>query len=415
MLAGFGNLHQSEVTKGLLPDEQNSPQTLPHKLYAEQLNGSAFTRERRDTLFTWAYRRLPSVVRPQFEAKTFDGQPQLIEQHPPHPMRWDAINYQTTSFTFVEGLRSISGNAACQIYLYQCNQSMTDTYFANLDGDLLFIPWQGKVCLKTELGELELAPGQIVVIPRGFYWKMAVLSETTCGYLCENLGHPFQLPELGVIGVHGLAHPNHFEYPEASIENEPDKPITLINKYQHKLWAGNHSHTPLNVAAWRGNFAPYRYDLKRFNTINTVSYDHLDPSIFTVLTSPSSTPGVAAIDFVIFPPRWMVADHSFRPPYFHRNVMSEFMGLIHGKYDAKQSGFVPGGFSIHNAMIPHGPDSQTTKNAQAETLNPQFFEGGLAFMLESNQTWSPSEWAFSLPQYQKEYQQCWENFAPGEI
>lgn len=416
MLTGFGNIHQSEAVKGILPETQNSPQNLPYDLYAEQISGSAFTRERKDTLYTWVYRRLPSVIRPDFEHRPFIGQPELCLQYKPCPMRWSPITYHDDdSLDFIDGLRAISGNEHCHIYLYQCNRSMTNTYFANLDGEMMFIPFEGSVLLKTELGELAVEPGQIAVIPQGMYCQIVLQTNRTSGYLCENKGLPFQLPELGVIGVNGLAHPNHFVYPQASYEPEPSTLITLVNKYQNQLWEGQHQHTPLNVVAWRGNYAPYRYDLKLFNTINTVSYDHIDPSIFTVLTSPSQTPGIAAIDFVIFPYRWMVADHTFRPPYFHRNIMSEFMGLINGQYDAKQTGFVSGGFSIHNVMIPHGPDKESTAIAQTESMEPKYFDKGLAFMLESNQPWAPSEWAMSHPQFQNEYIKCWQGMKPAEL
>ncbi len=416
MLFGFGNIHQSEAVKGILPKTQNSPQTLPYNLYAEQLNGSAFTRDRKDTLYTWVYRRLPSVVRPDFEPREFIGQSKPCLNYKPNPMRWSPVNYlENQTSDFIDSLRQIACNEHSHVYLYDCNQSMDGHYFADLDGELLFIPFEGQILLKTELGELDLAPGQIAVIPRGMYWKMELTSDKTKGYLCENRGLPFQLPELGVIGVNGLAHPNHFVYPEASYEPEPFSPVTIVIKHGDQLWTGRHAHTPLNVIAWRGNYAPYRYDLNLFNTINTVSYDHIDPSIFTVLTSPSHTPGVAAIDFVIFPHRWMVAEHSFRPPYFHRNIMSELMGLVHGQYDAKQEGFSPGGFSIHNAMIPHGPDKVSTDNALVENLEPMYFDKGLAFMLESNLAWSPSEWAMGLSQYQRDYVQCWQGITPGEL
>lgn len=416
MLKGFGNIHQSEAIEGILPESQNAPQKLPHNLYAEQISGSAFTRERKDTLYTWVYRRLPSVIRPDFEYRPFIEQPEFCQQHKPAPMRWGPIRYYSDyPVDFIDSLRPITGNEHCRIYLYQCNKSMEDTYFSNFDAEMLFIPFEGSCLLKTELGDLSIEPGQIAVIPKGLYWRMVLKSEYTCGYLGENFGLPFQLPELGVIGVHGLAHPGHFEYPQASYENEPSKPVTLVNKYHNQLWQGSHQHTPLNVVAWRGNYAPYRYDLKLFNTINTVSYDHIDPSIFTVLTSPSHSPGIAAIDFVIFPYRWMVAEHTFRPPYFHRNVMSEFMGLIYGQYDAKSSGFAPGGFSIHNAMIPHGPDKQSTENAQKEVLEPKYFDQGLAFMLESNQIWCPSEWAMNQPLFQNDYIKCWQGIKPGEL
>ena len=122
-----------------------------------------------------------------------------------------------------------------------------------------------------------------------------------------------------------------------------DGDFELIAKFEGRLWRAPIDHSPLDVVAWHGNYAPYRYDLRRFNTIGSISYDHPDPSIFLVLHSPSDTPGTSNMDFAIFPPRWLVAQNTFRPPWFHRNIASEFMGLVHGAYDAKAEGFVPGG------------------------------------------------------------------------
>ena len=181
----------------------------------------------------------------------------------------------------------------------------------------------------------------------------------------------------------------------------------LVAKFSGRLWATRLDHSPLDVVAWHGNYAPYKYDLARFNSINTVSFDHPDPSIFTVLTSASDTPGMANIDVVIFPPRWLVAEHTFRPPYFHRNLMSEFMGLIHGAYDAKAEGFLPGGASLHNSMSPHGPDAETFGKATSAELAPQRLGDTLAFMFESRYVYQPTPAALDADFRQRDYVDVW--------
>lgn len=290
---------------------------------------------------------------------------------------------------------------------------MVDRLFYCADGELLIVPQQGTLTLKTEFGVLETPPGHIAVIPRGVRFRVEVEGPVR-GYVCENYGAPFRLPDLGPIGANGLANPRDFETPVAWFE-DVDRPTQVVQKFQGRLYATTFDHSPLDVVGWHGNHAPYRYDLARFNTLNTVSYDHPDPSIFTVLTSPSETPGTANCDFVIFPPRWMVAEDTFRPPWFHRNVMSEFMGLVHGAYDAKEGGFAPGGASLHNCMSGHGPDQASYDKAVAAELKPHKIENTLAFMFETRWVIRPTAWAMATPQMQLDYDDVWRGFAKGSV
>ncbi|MFC3909379.1 homogentisate 1,2-dioxygenase [Legionella dresdenensis] len=413
-LTGFGNHHQTEAIAGALPQDQNSPQQAPQGLYAEQLSGSAFTRARHCNLYSWLYRTLPSVVHqdyvPYQPQKTFS----LLKQQPPNPYRWSPLDMPQQPVDFIDGLYLIAGNRTCCTYIYQCNQSMDNRYFSNNDGEMLFVPYSGEMILVTEFGRLELSPGKIAVIPRGVKFKIELLSAPACGYLCENAGIPLHLPDHGLIGANSLANPRHFLYPVAAFEQASVETV-LICKYQDQLWSAKSHYSPLNVVAWHGNYAPYSYDLALFNTINTVSFDHPDPSIFTVLTSESDTPGVANLDFVIFPPRWMVAEHTFRPPYFHRNIMSELMGLIRGEYDAKKEGFLVGGISIHNCMTGHGPDTDTFKAMTAAELQPQYYDNTLAFMFETRETWQVSEQAYYHPARQSNYTDCWQDMVMSKI
>lgn len=286
--------------------------------------------------------------------------------------------------------------------------------FFSADGELLIVPQEGRLRIETELGVVEVAPQEIAILPRGLRFRVTLPEGAARGYVCENYGAMFRLPELGPIGSNGLANPRDFETPVAWFEDR-DEPTEVVQKFQGRLWTTTLPHSPLDVVAWHGNLAPCRYDLRRFNTINTVSYDHPDPSIFTVLTAPSDTPGTANCDFVIFPPRWMVAENTFRPPWFHRNVMNEFMGLIHGAYDAKEGGFLPGGASLHNQMSGHGPDRATYEKAVAAKLAPHKIENTLAFMFESRAVIRPTRWALETPLLQSDYDACWGAFEKANV
>lgn len=414
-MPGFNNHFATEAIANTLPKGQNSPQQVAHGLYAEQLSGSAFTAPRSSNLRSWLYRIRPSVMHSKFSAYTSNGwlkNTQSVEDTPPNQMRWDPLPIPKEKTDFISGLHyfadhgSVGSFAGAAIHLYAINQSMTDTFFYNADGELLFVPQTGGLLLRTEFGLIDLTPGEIAVIPRGVKFQVILKDKQARGYICENYSEPLHLPDLGPIGANGLANPRDFLTPVAFFE-EKTGDYQLICKFQNNLWQASMQHSPLDVVAWHGNFAPYKYNLKHFNTINTVSFDHPDPSIFTVLTSQTNTPGVANLDFVIFPERWMVADNTFRPPYFHRNIMSEFMGLIHGEYDAKETGFVPGGSSLHNCMSAHGPDKQAFESASNIELAPERYEGTLAFMFESCNVWRPSQFALQTPLKQMDYQQCW--------
>lgn len=415
-LNGFHNYFESESIPGALMESRNSPQKVPYDLYAEQLNGSAFTTTRDDTLLTWLYRIQPSVRHGDFtpyKQQKFTAPPSDASYTPPTQMRWDPQPYPSTAVSFIDSIETFAGNGSIEnlsgaaIHLYCVTASMENEYFYNADGELLIVPQEGELRFKTEMGILEVSPGEIIVLPRGVKYQVELISEKARGYICENFGGAFRLPELGVIGSNGLANPRDFKSPTAAYEDKQGD-ISLIVKFQGKLWSAPMQHSPLDVVAWHGNYAPYKYNLEAYNTINTVSFDHPDPSIFTVLTAPSAINGVANVDFVIFPSRWMVAKDTFRPPYFHRNIMSEYMGLIKGTYDAKETGFKPGGASLHNCMSAHGPDTDAFEKAVNATLKPEYYDNTLAFMFECRQAWRLTKSALESPQRQTEYQECWQ-------
>ncbi len=415
-LSGFGNHFETEALRGTLPKGQNSPQKVPHGLYAEQLSGTSFCLPRATNQRVWLYRILPSVLHKPFKHlihKLLKSTPFCDVETTPNQLRWDPPPYPIQKTDFIDGLITIGGNGDLNtqtgyaVHWMVCNQSMKDRYFYNADGDFLIVIQEGNLLFKTEFGHIDVSPGEIVVIQRGIKFQVTLLSKMARAYICENYGEHFRLPDLGVIGANGLANPRDFLTPVASYENKKGK-FKLISKFQGKLWEADINHSPLNVVAWHGNYAPYKYNLKNFQTINTVSFDHPDPSIFTVLSSPSSQMGSSNLDFVIFPSRWMVAEHTFRPPYYHRNCMSEFMGLIYGAYDAKEEGFLPGGGSVHNAMSAHGPDTEAYEKAIISELKPVYLENTLAFMFESRYVCKLTEFAMKTAQLQQEYYRCWE-------
>ncbi|NNE84299.1 MAG: homogentisate 1,2-dioxygenase [Alphaproteobacteria bacterium] len=414
--SGFGNRFASEAVPNTLPQGQNSPQQVAHGLYAESLSGTAFTAPRDENRSTWFYRIRPSVVHPPFRqidnglwrTAPFNDLPP-----PPNQLRWDPLPLPEAPTDFVGGLAAMgaNGDAAGQtgiaIHIYAANRSMDDRFLQNSDGEMLLVPQQGRLVLHTELGILDVAPGEIAVVPRGIKFRVDLPDGPSRGYVCENYGQMLRLPELGPIGANGLASPRDFLSPVAAFEDRTGT-FELVFKFQGNLWATDLDRSPLDVVGWHGNYVPYKYDLANFMVINTVSFDHADPSIFTVLTAPSGQPGTANVDFVIFPPRWMVAEHTFRPPWFHRNFMSEFMGLITGTYDAKAGGFSPGGASLHNCMAAHGPDAATFAAASTADLAPQKLGDTMAFMFETQYAVRPTQFALDCPQLQADYYKCWQ-------
>ena len=419
-MTGFGGHFESEAVEGALPKGRNSPQRPAYGLYAEQLSGTAFTMPRNENRRSWLYRMRPTAGhRPftRYEGAKLFAPGTVKEPLAPNRLRWDPPADLPDGTDFVDGMVTMLANRdpadleGVAVHLYRASKSMERRVFVDADGEMLIIPQQGSVRLVTELGTLELDPGWFGVVPRGVKFRVEVDGEAR-GYVAENHGVPFRLPELGPIGSNALANARDFEAPVASFEDE-DETTEVIQKSLGSLWHTTLDHSPLDVVAWHGNYAPYRYELSRFNVIGSISFDHPDPSIFTVLTSPSNVPGRANADFVIFPPRWMVAEDTFRPPWFHRNVMSEAMGLIHGAYDAKAEGFAPGGLSLHNLMSGHGPDVDSWKKASGADLKPAKIENTLAFMVESCWPYRPTQ--FALDRAQPDYDQAWAGFPKAKL
>ncbi|KAJ9149917.1 Homogentisate 1,2-dioxygenase [Pleurostoma richardsiae] len=409
-LNGFGSYHESEAIPGALPVGANSPQKPPYGLYAEKLSGTAFTAPRSENLQSWLYRILPSAAHSTFERyETIElgscglstSIPNAMLHQIPNQLRWDPFDLEE-DVDWIHGLKLLGGagspvlKTGLSIFIFAAGKDMAaNAAFYSSDGEFLIVLQHGLLDLQTELGRLLVRPNEIAVIPRGIRYRVTLPEGPSRGYILElNQGH-FVLPELGPIGSNCLANPRDFQAPVASFDEDTSSDWTIVNKFNGTLFAAKQGHTPFDVVGWHGRYYPYKYDLGRFSVIGSTSFDHPDPSIYTVLTAPSDHPGTAVADFVIFPPRWLVQEDTFRPPWYHRNTMSEFMGLVCGSYDAKEGGgFRPAGASLHNIMSAHGPDADTFEKASNGELTPvKVGEGSMAFMFESSFMIGVTDWA----------------------
>jgi homogentisate 1,2-dioxygenase len=380
------------------------------------LNGTAFTAPRAVNRRSWTYRIRPSAVHEPFQpidAGLIRSAPFNEVPAPPNQLRWRPLPIPTVPTDFVAGLVTIGGNGdpglqtGAAVHLYAANASMLDRFFYDADGELLLVPEQGALLVRTEFGVLQVAPGELCVIPRGVKFRVELLGAAARGYVCENYGQHFRLPELGPIGTSGLANSRDFLTPVAAFE-ERDGDFRVVAKFLGKLWEAKIDHSPLDIVAWHGTGAPYKYNLHLFNCINTVTYDHPDPSIFCVLAAPSAIPGTANIEFALIPSRWSVAMNTFRPPPFHRNVASEFVGLVQGNYLGKGEGFYPGCASLHNSFSGHGPDKDAFERGVAADDSPQYLADTLTIIFETQLIIKPTRFALETELLERDYYRHWQ-------
>lgn len=415
-MPGFGNDFETEALPGALPQGQNSPQKCAYGLYAEQLSGTAFTANPPER--AWCYRIRPSVKHTsrfqKIDLPYWRSAPDIhddiisLGQY-----RWDPVPVPAGGLDWLTGMRTMTtaGDVNTQVgmatHVYLVTESMVDAYFFSADSELLVVPQQGRLRFCTELGIIDLEPKEIAIIPRGLVYRVEVLEGPCRGFVCENYGQKFQLPGRGPIGANCMANPRDFKCPVAAFEDREAKSRVVVKwcGQFHETWIG---HSPLDVVAWHGNYAAYKYDLRTYSPVGAILFDHPDPSIFTVLTAPSGQPGTANIDFVLFRERWMVAEHSFRPPWYHKNLMSELMGNIYGQYDAKPQGFVPGGVSLHNMMLPHGPDRPAFEGASNAALKPEKLDNTMSFMFETRFPQHLTRFAATEAPLQDDYIDCWD-------
>jgi homogentisate 1,2-dioxygenase len=414
--SGFGNDFSTEALPGALPIGRNNPKKPAYGLYTEELNGTAFTAPRGANRRNWTYRIRPSAVHEPFReiaSGLFKSAPFDEVPAPPNQLRWRPLPIPVAPIDFVAGLVTIGGNGdpalqtGSAVHVYAANESMVDRFFYDADGELLIVPELGALIVHTELGILDVAPGEICVIPRGVKFRVELDGDAARGYVCENYGPHFRLPELGPIGTSGLANARDFLAPVAAFE-EREGDFRVVAKFMGRLWEAKIDHSPLDIVAWHGTLAPYKYDLDLFNCINTVTYDHPDPSIFCVLAAPSAFPGTANIEFALIPARWSVAIDTFRPPPFHRNVASEFVGLVRGRYIGKAEGFEPGCASLHNCMSGHGPDNEAFERGSAAEESPQYLADTLTVIFETQLVIKPTRFALETELLERDYYRHWQ-------
>jgi homogentisate 1,2-dioxygenase len=417
-MTGFGNSFETEALPGAMPIGRNSPQKVSFGLYAEQLSGSPFTAPQSTNQRSWLYRIRPTVKHSgryrKLDRQLIRTAPAAREESdlPIGQLRWSPIPMPQEKLTFVTGLRTMTTagdaetRAGMAAHVSFVTEPMRNEYLFNADGEFLIVAQQGRLRLRTEFGVIDIEPGEICLIQRGVIFKVEPLDGPARAYVCENYGGTFMLPDRGPIGANCLANARDFLTPVAAYEDK-EEASTLFVKWGGELYATDIGQSPLDVVAWHGNYAPCKYDMRRFSPVGALLFDHPDPSIYTVMTAPSETPGTANIDFVIFPERWAVAENTFRPPWYHRNLMSEFMGLVYGVYDAKPEGFVPGGMSLHNCMLPHGPDEQAFEHASNAELKPVKLTNTLAFMFETRYPQRLTQYAAGLTERQEDYVDCW--------
>ena len=416
-MPGFGNDFETEALPGALPQGRNSPQKCNYGLYGEQLSGTAFTAPRHQNERTWCYRIRPSVKHShryrKIDLPLWNTAPNVVpDVISLGQYRWDPVPHSDAPLTWLTGMRTMTtaGDVNTQTgmasHIYLVTASMEDTYFYSADSELLIVPQEGQLRFFTELGIIDLAPQEIAVIPRGLLYRVEVLNGPARGFVCENYGQTFALPSRGPIGANCLANRRDFKTPVAAFEDR-ETPSRVVIKWCGQFHETEIGHSPLDVVAWHGNYAPYKYNLNDYCPVGAILFDHPDPSIYTVLTAPSGVEGTANIDFVLFRDRWNVAEDTFRPPWYHKNIMSELMGNIYGQYDAKPQGFVPGGMSLHNMMLPHGPDKEAFEKASNATLEPQKLANTMSFMFETRFPQHLTQFAAQEAPLQDDYIDCW--------
>lgn len=416
-MPGFGNDFETEALPGALPQGMNSPQRVNYGLYGEQLSGTAFTAPSHQNERTWCYRIQPSVKHSSRYTKIdipyWKSAPNILQDVTSlGQYRWNPVPHTDEALTWITGMRTMTtaGDVNTQVgmasHIYLITKSMKDEYFFSADSEMLVIPQEGRLRFATELGIIDIEPKEIAIIPRGLVYRVEVLEGPARGFVCENYGQKFELPGRGPIGANCMANPRDFKAPVAAFEDR-DAASTITVKWCGQFHQCEINHSPLDVVAWHGNYAPVKYDLRTYCPVGAILFDHPDPSIFTVLTAPSGVPGTANIDFVLFRERWMVMEDTFRPPWYHKNIMSELMGNIYGQYDAKPEGFVPGGMSLHNMMLPHGPDKNAFEGASNADLKPEKLDNTMSFMIETRFPQHLTDFAGKEAPLQDNYIDCW--------
>jgi homogentisate 1,2-dioxygenase len=415
-LAGFGRALQSEALPGALPRAQNSPRPAPYGLYCESINGTAFTVRRAENRRTWLYRIRPSLVQSRLEPAT---RPRLAGRFDdgltaPNLTRWRPLPLPPAEqpTDFVDGLATLAGagdphlRTGLAIHLYAANADMRDRCFYDADGDLLLVPELGALRIRTELGWLRVRPGELAIMPRGIKFSVELPDGASRGVVLELYGNGFRLPERGPIGANGLADERHFLAPVAAYEDRACPGYEVLVKHGGQLFRATIDHVPYDVVAWHGNHVPCKYDLAHFNAMGSVSFDHPDPSILTVLTCPLDDHGNNMADVLVFSGRWEVAEHTFRPPYYHRNVATEFSYIV--ALPEPYSGFEKGAYFLSPSMTPHGISGRAHRQAlEADDAPRRLPDGSIWVMFETALGLRLTPWAMASGNRDDAYHELW--------
>jgi homogentisate 1,2-dioxygenase len=417
--AGFCNFHESETLPGALPVDQNSPRSSPYGLYAEQLNATGFVAPREANRRSWMYRIRPSAeqgpLAPLAHERLrgdFSGEP--VEAN---LAGWGPLPFPASPTDFVDGLATLGGAGSPSsrrgyaVHLYAANRGMEDRCFSDADGDLLLLPEEGSLTLLTELGVLQVHPGQLALVPRGVRFSVLLGGSRARGYVGESFGRPFSLPERGPVGANGLADARHFRGPVARHEERLCPGYRVTVKLGGALFEATQDHSPFDVVAWHGNHFPTVYDLAAFSPAGNARVDHIDPSIHTVLTSPLDEAGANGLDLVVFTPRWDATEHTFRPPYFHRNVATELNGIIRevasaGSPFARGCCFLTPSFTPHGVLATGVERTLALDDERADQAR-RSADSSLWFQFESTLPFSPTAWARTAPNRVDDWPLVW--------
>ncbi|RSL87550.1 hypothetical protein CDV31_016235 [Fusarium ambrosium] len=426
-LNGLGNLHQSEAFPDAVPLVNSYPQHAKYGLRSEKVSGTSFTATpRSQNLWSFLYRARPSYNHGTFELwnqHLETANPSRPKHLTPNSYVWPTFNVTKGDWTaqhLLGGNGSPTDKTGVAIWLFHVNKDMPpQTVFSSQDGEALIVPQTGALDIQTEYGKLLVRQQEIAVIPRGIKYRVTLPEgKEARGYVLELYQGHFRLPELGIIGSIGLANPRDFQVPTASfdgkIESQGDTQVavandgrgewTIISRLDTKLWFATQDSTPFDVAGWQGTLYPYKYDVRRFNYIGNLNYDHADPSVFVVLTSQSygKEPGTAVVDFAAVGEHWHPAQHTLRVPWYHRNTASEFVFPIIAEQDPKSrlntsDTFGPWGAWLNANMVTHGSNEQEYAEWQAkDTLTPMKLQdfGVTSAIIETEATLLLTDWAF---------------------
>lgn len=415
---GFGGHHRGEALAGAVPGRQNTPRHAPYGLHSEQVSGTGFVAPRRENLRSWLYRIRPSAQHTRFSPVDHPRVSHDFEiQSSPNLSAWSQIVDDSEGpQDFVAGLTTLggAGNPALRrgfaLHGYRATADMEDHAFTNADGDLLVLPQQGRLIALTEFGALEVEPGEVLLLPRGLRVSILVPDGEAQGYAAEIFAGHFQLPERGPIGANGLVDERHFRGPTPYYEDRLAPGFRMTHKFGGALSEATQDHSPFDVVGWHGAYLPLAYRFSAFSPVSNTAFDHTDPSAFTVLSAALDEEGANALDLVVFPARWDPTEHTFKPPYFHRNVTTEINGIIEDP--SLNAPFTTGMVFVTPSMTPHGVRAGAVerflaKSDEAADRPTKSSSKSLWFQFETALHFHRTEWAKRTDLAKEDWPDVW--------